>query len=50
MRKFMAEAGMLKVEGTGPEQQVSLLARPQDPAALRTAARKLEAVIRLLEN
>ena len=50
MRKFMAEAGMLKVEGTGPGQQVWLLARPQDPAALRTAARKRAAVIRLLEN
>ena len=50
LRKFMVEAGMLKVEGTGPGQQVWLLARPQDPAALRTAARKLAAVIRLLEN
>ena len=50
MRKFMAEAGMLKVEGTGPGQQVWLLARPQDPAALRTLGRKLAAVIRLLEN
>ena len=50
MRKFMAEAGMLKVEGTGPGQQVWLQARPQDPAALRAVARKLAAVIRLLEN
>jgi hypothetical protein len=41
---------MLKLEGTGPGQLVWLLARPQDPAALRTLGRKLAAVIRLLEN
>lgn len=50
MRKFMVEAGMLEVAGTGPAQMLWLKARPQDPVALRAVARKLADAIVILEK